>query len=206
MTMLGAPPEFVLFAFTLLGIALFHRHTLPIAALGLAAIVVYKWAGPGFADGSGLQGLLGHFEHEWAILTNLLCLLLGFALIARHFEESRLPLLLPKFLPDGWTGALSLLAMVFVISSFLDNIAAALIGGAMAHTLFRARVHVGYLAALVAASNAGGAGSVVGDTTTTMMWISGVSPSEVLHAYVGAGAALLVFGIPASLQQQRHSP
>ena len=43
---------------------------------------------------------------------------------------------------------------MFVLSSFLDNIAAALIGGAMAHTVFRAKVHIGYLAAIVAASNA----------------------------------------------------
>ncbi|HEX6829824.1 MAG TPA: hypothetical protein VF104_12695, partial [Burkholderiales bacterium] len=68
------------------------------------------------------------------------------------------------------------------------------------------RVHIGYLAAIVAASNAGGAGSVVGDTTTTMMWIDGVSPLDVLEAYIGAGVALVVFGIPAALQQYRHQP
>jgi Na+/H+ antiporter NhaD/arsenite permease-like protein len=72
--------------------------------------------------------------------------------------------------------------------------------------VFRRKVHIGYLAAIVAASNAGGAGSVVGDTTTTMMWLDGVSPLDVLPAYVAAAAALLVFGIPASLQQQRYSP
>jgi Na+/H+ antiporter NhaD/arsenite permease-like protein len=33
-----------------------------------------------------------------------------------------------------------------------------------------------YLTAVVAAANAGGAGSVIGDTTTTMIWIAGVSP------------------------------
>jgi len=81
-----------------------------------------------------------------------------------------------------------------------------MIGGAMAHTLFRGKVHVGYLAAIVAASNAGGSGSVVGDTTTTMMWIAGIHPLEVLEAFIGAGVALVVFGIPAALQQQRHSP
>ena len=54
----------------------------------------------------------------------------------------------------------------------------------MAHALFRGRVHVGYLAAIVAASNAGGAGSVVGDTTTTMMWIRGASPLEIGRAHV----------------------
>ena len=67
-------------------------------------------------------------------------------------------------------------------------------------------MHIGYVAALVAASNAGGSGSVVGDTTTTMMWIDGVSPLDVLHAYVAAGVALVVCGIPAALQQQRYSP
>jgi Na+/H+ antiporter NhaD/arsenite permease-like protein len=76
----------------------------------------------------------------------------------------------------------------------------------MAHTLFRAKVHIGFLAAIVAASNAGGSGSVVGDTTTTMMWIDGVSPIDVLHGYAGAGIALVIFGIPAAIQQQRHSP
>ncbi len=96
--------------------------------------------------------------------------------------------------------------MIFVLSSFLDNIAAALIGGAMAHQLFRAKVHIGYLAAIVAASNAGGAGSVIGDTTTTMMWIAGVSPLAVFEAYVAAAVALVIFGIPAAKQQHAHSP
>ena len=82
----------------------------------------------------------------------------------------------------------------------------ALIGGAVAHSVFRGRVHIGYLAGIVAASNAGGSGSVVGDTTTTMMWIDGVDPGDVLHAYAGAIVALVVCGIPAALQQQRFSP
>ena len=99
-----------------------------------------------------------------------------------------------------------LLVLVFVLSSFLDNIAAAMIGGAVAHTVFRGKVHIGYLAAIVAASNGGGAGSVVGDTTTTMMWIAGVHPLEVLEGFIGSGVALVLFGIPAALAQQRHSP
>ena len=67
-------------------------------------------------------------------------------------------------------------------------------------------MRIGYLAAIVAASNAGGSGSVIGDTTTTMMWISGVSPLAVLHAYVAAAVAFLVFGLPAALAQQRYAP
>jgi Na+/H+ antiporter NhaD/arsenite permease-like protein len=203
---IGVPVDFILFALTLLGVALFHHHTLYVALAGLATITLYKLGFTGFKEGAGLAGLAGHLEHEWVILANLLCLLLGFALLSRHFEKTRVPAVLPRFLPHDWKGAFILLVMVFVLSSFLDNIAAALIGGAMAHTLFRAKVHIGYLAAIVAASNAGGAGSVVGDTTTTMMWIDGVNPLDVLHAYAGAVAALALFGIPAALQQQRHSP
>ncbi len=72
--------------------------------------------------------------------------------------------------------------------------------------MFQGKVHIGYLAAIVAASNAGGSGSVVGDTTTTMMWIAGVSPLAVVEAYVAAVAAMLIFAVPASIQQQRYSP
>jgi Na+/H+ antiporter NhaD/arsenite permease-like protein len=81
-----------------------------------------------------------------------------------------------------------------------------LIGGAMAHQLFRAKVHIGYLAAIVAASNGGGAWSVVGDTTTTMMWIAGVSPAMVFEAIIASAVALFIFGIPAAIKQQRYSP
>jgi Na+/H+ antiporter NhaD/arsenite permease-like protein len=115
-------------------------------------------------------------------------------------------LALPKFLPHDWKGGFVLLVMVWVLSSFLDNIAAALIGGAMAHQLFRGKVHIGYVAAIVAASNAGGSWSVLGDTTTTMMWIAGVAPSQVFEAISAATVALLVFGIPAAIKQHRHSP
>lgn len=174
----GIPLEFFLFAATLLGVALFHHFSLWVALGGFAVISVYKIAVTGFVTGVGLAGFAGHLHHEWVTVANLFCLLTGFAILARHFEKSHVPVILPKYLPNDWKGGFALLVMVFVISSFLDNIAAALIGGAMAHQLFKAKVHIGFLAAIVAASNAGGAGSVVGDTTTTMMWIDGVSPEN----------------------------
>ena len=85
-------------------------------------------------------------QHEAVILANLFLLLMGFAILSRHFENSRIPDEMPAFLPDGWQGGLALLAIVFVLSSFLDNIAAALIGGTMARHVFRGKVHIGYLA------------------------------------------------------------
>jgi Na+/H+ antiporter NhaD/arsenite permease-like protein len=204
--LLGIPLDFILFAATLAGVALFHRHTLRVALIGLAAISVYKMLFTGFREGPGIGGLAAHLGHEWVILTNLFFLLTGFALLSRHFEKSHVPVILPRFLPADWKGAFVLLVMIFVLSSFLDNIAAALIGGAMAHQLFKAKVHIGYLAAIVAASNAGGAGSVVGDTTTTMMWLDGVSPVDVFDAYVAASVALVICGIPAAKQQHAYSP
>ena len=203
---LGIPIEFILFALTLLGVALFHHHTLPVALTGLTSVAVYKLAFSGFKYGAGLGGLGQHMAHEWVTLANLFLLLMGFALLSRHFEESRIPDEMPALLPDDWKGGVMLLFLVFVISSFLDNIAAALIGGTVARHVFQGKVHIGYLAAIVAASNAGGSGSVVGDTTTTMMWIAGVSPLSVLEAYVAAVVAMLVFAVPASIQQQRFSP
>jgi Na+/H+ antiporter NhaD/arsenite permease-like protein len=202
----GVPIDFVLFALTLLGIALLHRHTLPIALTGLGVITAYKLIFTGFRDGTGFAGLGLHLTHEFSLLTNLFLLLMGFALLSRHFEESAIPDEMPALLPDDWKGGVALLAIIFVLSSFLDNIAAAIIGGTVARRVFRDKVHIGYLAAIVAASNAGGSGSVVGDTTTTMMWVSGVSPLFVLEAYIAAIVAFAIFAVPASMQQQRYSP
>jgi Na+/H+ antiporter NhaD/arsenite permease-like protein len=205
-TLWGIAPEFIFFAATLLGVALLHGRTLQVALVGAALITIYKVFFSSFAYGVGGAGLAAQAAHEWVGLANLLGLLLGFALLSKHFERSQLPMLAPRYLPDDWTGGLVLLVMIFVLSAFLDNIAAALIGGTVAGVVFRGKLHVGYLAAIVAASNAGGAGSVVGDTTTTMMWIAGAQPVAVFKAYAGAVVALLVCGVIAARQQQNYSP
>jgi len=202
----GVPIEFILFAAVLAGVALFHHHSLRVALIGVAAITLYKIAFSSFHGAAGVAGLVAHLTNEWVLVVNLLLLIVGFALLARHFEESRVPLLLPNLLPDDWKGGFVMLVAVFVLSSFLDNIAAAMIGGTMATALYRGRVHVGFLAAIVAASNAGGSGSVVGDTTTTMMWIAGVRPAQVFEAYVAAVPALLFFGVVAARQQHAYQP
>ena len=202
----GVPVDFILFALTLTGVALFHHHTLRVAVTGLLVITAYKLLFSPFNGVPGVPGLIALLGHEWVTVANLFGLLLGFALLSRHFEESRLPALLPRFLPDDWKGGFVMLILVFVLSSFLDNIAAAMIGGTLATVLFKGRLHIGFLAAIVAASNAGGSGSVVGDTTTTMMWIAGVPPLQVLDAYVAAVPALLFFAFFAARQQHAYQP
>ncbi len=193
----GVAYEFLIFSATLIGIAVAHRYALWVALAGLMATLCYKLSVPSFT-------LLPHLAHEWTTLANLLLLLVGFAMLASHVEHSGAPQALPRILPRGKLGAFMLLALIWVLSAVLDNIAAALIGGTIARVVFADRIHIGYLAAIVAASNAGGAGSVIGDTTTTMMWIAGVSPLDVAPAAVGALVALLFFGSVAAWQQDRH--
>ncbi len=210
----GIRPEFLLFGLTLLGVALFHRYTLSVAIVGLAFILAFKFI---FIPEFNLsEHLFGHVSFvnqifdkdmrvgEWSTLLNLLGLLIGFSILSRHFEESRVPEYVPNLLPNDWKGPLVLLIAIFVLSSFLDNIAAALIGGSIALIVFNHKVHIGYVAAIVAASNAGGSGSVIGDTTTTLMWIEGVHPFSVFHGYIAAFTALAFFSIFASIQQDKY--
>ncbi|MFA5782635.1 MAG: hypothetical protein WC868_10255 [Bacteroidales bacterium] len=217
----GIPPsigkiriEFILFALTLIGVAVFHNKTFWVAIIGLSVILIFKFIFDSQFDfAEHFLGKVSLFDQiidkdlrqgEWPVLLNLFGLLLGFAILAKHFEGTGIPALLPKYLPHDWKGPFVLLVFIFILSSFLDNIAAALIGGTIALVVFDKKVHIGYLAAIVAASNAGGAGSVLGDTTTTMMWIGGVSLLNVLHAYVAAGAAFLIFAWFASQQQHKY--
>ena len=189
------PVTFVLFAATLVGVALFARRSLEVATAGLVAIAVARLVGGGF-------DWLALLEGQWSKLANLFGLLVGFALVADHFERSRLPERLPRLLPRGALGCFVLLLLVWLLSGVLDNIAAALIGVVAASRLFT-RLHPGYVAGIVAAANGGGAGSVIGDTTTTMMWLEGIRPTTVLPAYLGAFVALMVFGLAAARQQAR---
>jgi Na+/H+ antiporter NhaD/arsenite permease-like protein len=202
----GAPVEFYLFGLMLVGVALFHRRALAISVTGLVVILLYEALVSSFPTGNGADALFRHFEHEWVILANLLLLLVGFELLSNQFERSNLPDHLPDRLPDSWTGGLALLGAIFVLAAFLDNIAAAVLGGVIARHVYKGRVSIGFLAAIVAASNAGGAGSVIGDTTTTIMWLHGVSPLMVLPAYIAAVAAFVVFAPLGALAQHRHQP
>jgi Na+/H+ antiporter NhaD/arsenite permease-like protein len=196
----GIPLEMIPFGLTLLGVALLHRHAVSVALAGVCAVAATKWVfTPGFS-------LSAHLSHEAAIVANLFGLLVGFALLADHFERSGIPDRIPPLLPQGTRGAFLLLVLVAFLSTFLDNIAGAMIGGVVARVAFAGRVSVGYLAAIVAAANAGGAGSVVGDTTTTMMWIAGVPASRVAPAFLAAAVAIAVGGWLAARKQARLHP
>jgi len=167
-------PEFILFAFPPLGVALFHRQKLWVSLIGLASILAFKlFAIPDFNLFEHMFGQVAFTDQilnkemrvgEWSTLLNLLGLLIGFSILSRHFEDSVVPATLPNLLPNDWKGPLVLLIAVFIISSFLDNIAAALIGGSVALVVFNRKVHLGYISALLAASKDQGSGQFIGYT------------------------------------------
>ena len=162
-----------------------------------------------FTKEPGLPGLIAHLQRtSGSSSPTCSALLVGFAALSRHFRgEPR-----PGASAASAAGRLdrrlrALLCMVFVLSSFLDNIAAALIGGTVARGVFRGRVHVGYLAAIVGAAERRRLGSVVGDTTTT----DDVDRRRAVRSTSSTptsprSLALIVLGIRRALQQQRHSP
>lgn len=205
-SLLGAPVEFYLFGLMLMGVAVAHKRALAVSLVGLLIILGYETFVSAYPTGTGAGALMRHLEHEWVIVANLLLLLVGFEVLSNQFEQSNLPDHVPGILPNDWTGGLALLGVVFVMSALLDNIAAAVLGGVMARHVYQARVSVGFLAAIVASANAGGAGSVIGDTTTTIMWLNGVSPLTVLPAYAAAIPAFVIFAPLGALCQHRFQP
>src|SRR5262245_45903302 len=82
----GVPVDFILFGLTLLGVAVFHHKTLEVALGGLVVVTLYKLLFTGFRQGEGSTGLVLQLHHEWVILANLFLLLMGFAILSRHFE------------------------------------------------------------------------------------------------------------------------
>ncbi|MCS6824303.1 MAG: hypothetical protein NZ529_08405 [Cytophagaceae bacterium] len=199
MLVAGIPIEFILFGIMLLGIAFFGHNSMYIAIAGLISILTVKLL---FSEEFNF---IDHISHEWHILLNLAGLLLGFAILTEYFIESKLPDVMPDYLPDDWRGGFMLLVIVALISCFLDNIAGAMIGAAIAVRVFNNKLHIGYIASLVAASNAGGAGSVLGSTTTTMMWIAGIPIETFFKAYIGSVVAIAISGVIASFQQDRYN-
>lgn len=200
LTIAGIPFDFFLFGGMLTVIAFSNKLQIEprdIAVSGLGLIAAYHLA-------MG-QDMVKHVVHEGKELANLALLLTGFAIMAKLFEQARLSDKLPAFLPDDWKGGFVLLALVFLMSAILDNIASAMIGGVIANKVFKGKVQVGFLAAIVAASNGGGAFSVVGDTTTTMMWIGKVtSPIHVLSGIVGSVVSFTCYAIFASKAQDKY--
>lgn len=168
---------FVLFCLMLGGLTLFHKDKLKVVAGGFLAITLwFVWYR------GGTMPWVEHLFYEWHrfhLLYNLALLLPGFALVAHYFEESGASHRLAQVLKSDS----SLLWSVFWLSTILDNIAAAMIGGTIVLARYGKHPHVRLLIAVICASNLGGAGSPVGDTTTVMLYIHGVPIPQLLCAF-----------------------
>lgn len=176
------------FLFALLGLVAFHRHKIVVIALGAAvmsAIFVGEHGGRGLFD--HFLGADRHAHERRNILLQLLLLLPGFDRMAYFFEHSGACAWIERRLK----GDRGVLFMLWALSGVLDNIATAMLGGAIIKNRYgsiirhcraqedsRKRKLPGWLflllVAVVGVSNLGGAASAFGDTTTTMMWIHGV--------------------------------
>jgi Na+/H+ antiporter NhaD/arsenite permease-like protein len=179
---------FAMFVSMLVGLLLFHHHKLPVVAIGFAILSV------AFISHGGLEHWMHHFaeHHRSHLLINLALLLPAFALVAYYFEHSGASNGLAKML----TSDAALLWVVFFLSTVLDNIAAAMIGG----TIILAKYGMGnvpfsMIVGVIGSSNLGGAGSPVGDTTTVMMYISEdpkIYVSEIFMAFIATIPAQFV--------------
>ena len=129
----GVPVDFILFGLMLLGVAVFHHHTLRVAVFGLAIITLYKVLFSPFAErcrGRGIHRAMSAMNGCcWPTCWD--CCWVSHSSPSTS-KASRIPEILPRFLPNDWKGPFVLLLMIFVLSSFLDNIAAAFIGGTIA--------------------------------------------------------------------------
>ena len=78
----GIRLEFIIFALTLVGVAVFHHKTMFVALSGLAAILLLKYIF--VPDYSFIEHIAGtaKVEGEWRTLLNLTGLLFGFGILA----------------------------------------------------------------------------------------------------------------------------
>jgi hypothetical protein len=182
-------------------------HAAHRAGRGGGDLAVQDPALAGFKTGAGMGGFIGHAGHEWVTLANLLrccCWALRCWPTISRRANCRLP---AQAAARRLEGRLRAADRVFVLSRLPGQHRRGHDRRHHGQHGVQGRVHIGYLAAIVAASNAGGAGSVVGDTTTTMMWIAGVAARcEVLEAYIASAWRCCSSACPAAKQQHAYQP
>lgn len=188
---------FGLFIVMLGGLLLFHHHKLRVVGIGFAMLTAVFASKMG-----GLEVWAHHFAepHRAHLLMNLALLLPAFALVAHYFEHSGASYGLARLLKSDT----ALLWTVFWLSTVLDNIAAALIGATILLAKYgKENIPFSMIVGLIGASNLGGAGSPVGDTTTVMMFIS-EDPKIAVMEIFKAFAATIPTQVLLCLWATRH--
>lgn len=157
---------FGLFILMLVALMLLHHYKLQVVLGGFAALTIWF-----VMKNGGLANWGEHFSdpHRIHLLFNLAILIPGFACVANAFERSGLANKIAAMI----TSVVTVMWIVFGLSIGLDNIAAAMIGGVLLKAVLgRTRPTFATLVGVNSASNLGGAGSPIGDTTTVMLYLS----------------------------------
>ncbi len=183
------------FVAMLVGLLVFHHRKNQVVGIGFAALTLC------FLVKHGGWGYVHHLtEHHRAhLLLNLAGLLPGFALVAHYFEHSGAAEKISRVLRTD----ASILWTVFWLSTFLDNIAAAMIGGVILLSVYGKHTPFRLIVSVIAASNLGGAGSPVGDTTTVMLFLAGKPVGLILRAFMATIPAQYLICLWASRHDVR---
>jgi len=155
---------FFIFVAMLVGLMRLHHHKLQVVLSGFATLTIWF-----VVKNGGFAQWGEHFSepHRVHLLINLAILIPGFASVANAFERSGSA----NKIAAKITSMTTVLWIVFWLSTVLDNIAAAMIGGVLLRAL-PGRTSFPELVGVLCASNLGGAGSPIGDTTTVMLYLS----------------------------------
>ncbi|MGR3220286.1 MAG: SLC13 family permease [Candidatus Anammoxibacter sp.] len=195
--------QIIIFLIGIYCIAKYHdmrKLTALLMATSTGYLFFLMYGFPSFGDIVTMEPVAHHLIEEIHELLNLGGLLVGFACLAYQFEKSGLSRLIAKKIIDRFDDRVAeslILAMIWLLSGFCDNIASALVGTGlmvMIHGRFRLRT----ILLITVVANAGGAYSVVGDTTTTFLWIKGISQMQLFPALLPSFVCLLMtifFGI-----------
>ncbi len=206
---LRLPAQYLVFVATLTGVALHHHEKFWWSMGGLAAMICVTFfpaVGHGAIVHSGKEGVYHFLGHKGPELVNLGLLLIGFDILGGHFSDSHLPRIVPRYLKDDWRGGFQLQKYGFALSGILDNIITAIVMGKTAKGVYAGRVSISFITSVVVMSNAGGAGSFIGDTPDLMAYLAGMAWYKFLPAYFGGCAVIYISGVISSIQQQAHHP
>jgi hypothetical protein len=177
---------FVLFVMMLIALMKVHHHKLQVVLCGFAALSIWFSLHHHSVVHWG-EHLMEH--HRFHLLYNLALLIPGFACVANAFERSGAA----HGIAARVTSVAVVLWIVFWLSTVLDNIAAAMIGGVLLMAL-PGKPSFATLVGVICASNLGGAGSPIGDTTTVMLYLSKdpvVPLWQIFFAFIGSLPAML---------------
>ena len=199
-TVAGIPIEFIFFAATLLGVALFHHHTMPIALGGaalIAAVQDHRFAVPCRRRRGWVlrapRPRVGGADEPFPAAARVRAA--GALLRGKPGAGDPAPLSAAR--PRRWLRAAG--ARVRAVELPRRHRGGDDRRRRCGDRVPRQSAHRLSRGDLPASNQA--AGSVVGDTTTTMMWISGVTPGEVVEAYWTAGVVAADLGTAAARQQ-----